>query len=538
MQKPTQHISILIVGAGPTGLMMACQLARFGVPFRIIEKNLCPTDKSKALAVQARTLEIYDQMGIVEAALQQGLRTNTVNLIVKGKSLQKVPLGEIGKGISPYPFMHILEQSKNERLLVDFLKQKGIKVEWGTEFISLVERDKFVKITTKNLENEEETIYADWVVAADGGRSPIRHALEMKFDGGTYDNLFYVADVKVDWDLPYEELNLYISENTFIAFFPMKGEKRFRMVGILPKQYQEEGKIDFEQLLTYISSIMETPATFSDVRWSSVYRVHHRVVDTFRKGRIFLAGDAAHVHSPAGGQGMNTGLQDAYNLAWKMALVTNKQASPSLLDTYNEERLPFAQRLVETTDRGFSAMTSDSSLIRFFRLNVFPLIAPQAFRFDMVKKFLFRTISQTAFHYRNMQLAQVGKDSELSEKATHFCGDRLPYFFVKTNSSNETISVYDLLKAPKFSVFIVGKEPAFFQEVKEKLLQQVPENLFQVIHLPQNTDNQPFFKALGVKDSAMMLVRPDVYIAYLTTHIKISHLTDYLEQFLCMKLEK
>jgi len=527
-ENPLSHTPILIVGAGPTGLMMACQLARFGVPFRIIEKNLCPTDKSKALAVQARTLEIYDQMGIAQTAVEQGQVAENVQLIIRGKRSQKVHLGHIGKNLSPFPYMLLLEQSKNERILVDYLKSRKIWVEWGKEFVNFTEQEKFNKVYIKNKEGKEEILYADWIVAADGAKSPIRHKLEIPFEGGTYQNIFYVVDCAVEWEFGEGELNLYLGAKSFIAFFPMKGKNRFRVLGILPDAFKEEKDVKFEDIQQHVQNQMEIPVSFSDVRWFSVYKLHHRNIKNFQAGRVFFAGDAAHVHSPAGGQGMNTGLQDAYNLAWKLALVVKKQASSQLLRTYNEERLPIAKNLVKTTDRVFSLIIRQDFWVKLIKFVVLPIFAPILLKFEKIKQAAFSRLSQTLIHYQEQSLAATESEYDL-KSADIFAGDRVPYLKVKAANMTEAISIYKLLESPKFTIFILGKTEKEALDLKERIFLVVQEIQFQVHHLPLNPENEPLLKRLGVKNQAIMLIRPDNYIAYLNTNTRLSEVWEYLK---------
>lgn len=517
---------VLITGAGPTGLMMACQLSRYNIPFRIIDKNPGPSEKSKALAVQARTLEIYDQMGIATTVVEQGHKTEGFNLVVKGKKIQRIPFGDIGKALSPYPFLHIFEQNKNERLLIDYLQKKSISVEWNTELIQLSQDDKEVTATIKN-NNEQQEIKALWLIGADGGKSAVRHLLNLPFSGDTYENIFYVADTAVEWSMGYDELILYLSTKTFIGFFPMKGEKRFRLVGILPKQFQDEENVTFEDIQSVIKNSLETKIDFHDTKWFSVYRLHHRCVSKFRSGRCFLAGDAAHIHSPAGGQGMNTGLQDAYNFAWKLALVIKNVSGKQLLDTYNAERLPFAQRLVRTTDRFFGFAVSTNPFVRFLRLNIFPWFA----RYMMSKKnfqtFAFKTVSQIAIHYRKSSLSLCG-NAYASRIFT--AGDRIPYCFVYTDELQKQISLYDLLKGPLFHVLVFDKERSIGEKINSLLNLNEVSSWVKTIYIPYREENKAAFEKFGVRESLLCIVRPDNYAGYISDKLNVQEIKQYLRE--------
>jgi 2-polyprenyl-6-methoxyphenol hydroxylase-like FAD-dependent oxidoreductase len=525
----TSGTKVLIAGAGPTGLMMACQLARFGIDFIIIDKNPGPSEKSKALAVQARSLEIYEQMGIAGKAIEQGHKSKGANLVVKGKKIQRIPFGDIGKQFSAYPFLHILEQNKNESLLIEYLGQKNISVKWNTELVNFSQSEKEVKVMVK-IKNEQQEIIADWLIGADGGKSPVRHLLNLKFEGDTYENIFYVADTRVEWDLGYNELLGYLSQKTLTAFFPMKGEKRFRLVGILPEQFQDEENVTFSDIESVIKNSIETKIDFSDTKWFSVYRLHHRCVSHFRGGRCFLAGDAAHIHSPAGGQGMNTGLQDTYNLAWKLALVIKKIAGENLLDSYNEERLPLAKRLVKTTDRVFAFGVSRNAFTRFVRLNIFPVFI----RWLMSKKFFqrisFKNVSQIAIHYRKSFLSK----SQLQNPSSEFkAGDRVPYCFIFSEELKKTVSLHELLKEPAFHILIFSKNNSEKENITplEAFFNKNFQGLFKIVFISYHEKNKDAFEKTGVKKNTLLcIVRPDNYAGYLSDKINTDEIKLYLKE--------
>jgi hypothetical protein len=365
-------------------------------------------------------------------------------------------------------------------------------------------------------------------VAADGAKSPIRHKLNIPFEGGTYENIFYVVDCAVEWEFGEGDLNLYLGKKTFIAFFPMKGKNRFRVLGILPDAFKEEKDVKFEDIQQHIQNQMEIPISFLDIHWFSVYKLHHRCIKNFQSGRTFFAGDAAHVHSPAGGQGMNTGLQDAYNLAWKLALVVKKQASSQLLHTYNEERLPNAKLLVKTTDRAFSLIIRQDFLGRFAKFVVLPIFAPLLLKFEKIRQAAFLRISQTLIHYQEQSLAFTESEYDL-KGADIFAGDRMPYLRVKLANVSEAMSIYKLLESPKFTILILGKTEKEALDLKERIFLVVQESQFQVYHLPLNLENEALIKRLGIRNQAIMLVRPDNYIAYLNTNMRLGDLFNFLK---------
>src|SRR5215203_2087286 len=340
----TMNTDVIIIGGGPTGLSLACQLIRYGIDFVVVEKNDTVTRFSKAIGVQARTLEIYEQIGLAQAAIENGTIANRVRLITGGEVRGEMHLANFGKDLSQYPFVLMLEQSRNEELLYEFIRTHGHGVHWNTELLSFSQDAIGVTAQVKTPSGESQTIRGKYLVGCDGASSPVRHGLGLTFAGSTFERLFYVADARVDWELPHDALHVCLARDVFTAFFPMKGKDRYRIVGTFPESKNEEqGEVLYEEIERQIKDEAKLSLEISDVRWFSLYKVHSRRVNKFSAGRGFVAGDSAHIHSPAGAQGMNTGIQDAYNLAWKLALGLKGRADAKLLETYNEERLENAR---------------------------------------------------------------------------------------------------------------------------------------------------------------------------------------------------
>ena len=338
---------VLIVGAGPTGLMLANQLARRGIRFEIVDRHSGPAQQSRAMAVHARTLEIYAKLGIAEQAVARGARGTGASMWANGRWRAQIPVGDIGKGLSPFPFVLMLGQDENEHIMGDKLKELGATVQWNTELIALEQQDDRVDVTLKQPDGTQRAISAAWVAGCDGSRSAVREKNGIGFPGAPYEHTFFVADTEATGSMRQNELNVYLSRDGFHLFFPMHGKDRWRVIGILPPQLRARDDVTFEQVVPSIREQAGTSLDFKSCLWFSTYRIHHRAAERFRERRCFVLGDAAHVHSPMGGQGMNTGLQDAYNLAWKLALVVSGRADAALLDTYAQDRMPVAQELLE-----------------------------------------------------------------------------------------------------------------------------------------------------------------------------------------------
>lgn len=511
MNKPY----VLIAGAGPTGLALALWLTRLDVRVRIVDKSAEPGTTSRALAVQARTLEFYRQLGIADALIEDGVRVAGANLWVKGQRAARLPFQHIGEGLSSYPFALVFPQDTHERLLIEDLKNSGVTVERQTELIRFEQRDDSVRATLKRPDGSEELCGAAYLAGCDGAGSAVREGLGIGFPGGTYEGLFYVADVEATGPVTDGELHVDLDDADFLAVFPLKGKGRVRLVGFVREEFSE-------QLHDRLHDQAGRELTFDDVsdraiehlqldnvtvHWFSTYRVHHRVAHRFREGRIFLLGDAAHIHSPVGGQGMNTGIGDAVNLAWKLAAVLHDGAADRLLDTYEPERIAFAQRLVATTDRAFTLVTRQGPVARFVRTRVVPLVVPLLFRLPPVRRFIFRTVSQIAINYRDSPLS-VGTAGGVRG------GDRLPWVPTEPGADN-----FAPLTTPTWQVHVYGEPRRGLGEACAEL--QLPLHLF-----PWRSQ----MRRVGLRQAALYLVRPDGYVALADPDADPERLRRYVEE--------
>lgn len=508
---------VIIIGAGPTGLAFACQLIRFGVDFVIIDKKGSTTPYSKAIGVQARTLEIYEQIGVAEKLISSGTITEKARFIEGGEVLGEANLGEIGKGMSAYPFLLIVEQGEHEKILYDHIRESGKDVRWNCELTDLSQDNGCVTTSITMASGDTEVIDGRYLVACDGAKSLVRHKLGIQFEGSTFERLFYVADVQVDWKFSHDALYACLAKHTITAFFPMPGEDRFRIVGTFPEGHEgEEGEVLYEEIERQIIADTELELDISHVNWFSVYRVHSRAVEKFSEENIFLAGDSAHIHTPAGAQGMNTGIQDGYNLAWKLDLLIRGKASNKILGTYNEERLENAHRLLQTTDRFFQFGASPEWFIAFFRTNIFPYIANIALNLDVVRRAIFPLVSQIGINYRHSTLSE--DKSGLKVKA----GDRMPYFEI------DGASIYDQLREPKFHliVFSDGRENDLKagSEFEEKYV-----DLLDTHVIPLYPDVARIFDS---ETSFFLLLRPDNYVGLISNGNASEEVTIYLERIL------
>ena len=487
MANTTNRSDVLIAGAGPTGLVLALWLVRQGVTVRIIDKTAEPGTTSRALAVQARTLELYRQLDLTDEVLQQGHRVPGVNLWVQGKKQAHVSFDTIAEGLTPYgPF--IFPQDLHERLLIARLEKLGVSVERNTELVGFEESGDLVAATLRRSDGSEETCEARYLAGCDGARSVVRQVTGTGFPGGTYHQVFYVADVDAAGPSVDGELHVDLDEADFLAVFPMKGEGRARLIGTVRDERAEHAEsLTFEDVSD--RAIAQMKIDVRKLNWFSTYRVHHRVTEHFRKGRAFLLGDAAHIHSPAGGQGMNTGIGDAINLAWKLKAVLAGQASDAILDTYETERRAFAQKLVATTDRGFTLATAEGRVAEFMRTRIVPIVLPTLFRFEAAREFMYRAVSQISVNYR---------DSALSKgDAGHVRGgDRLPWAPVAGADNFDTFR-------------IIGWQLHVYGTCSPDLLSWCTQHDLRLCVFPWNDG----YETSGLTKDAIYLLRPDTYIA-------------------------
>lgn len=503
---------VLIIGAGPTGLSLAAQLIRHGVDFIIIDEKEGITNLSKALAVHARTLEIYEQMDLAQPAIERGALIHKMNLLNDGHVQAELNLEGIGANMSQYPFVLILEQSENERLLHEFLQKNGKEVWWQTDLESISQDENGVTATVKSNDGRVQEIQAKYLVGCDGAASRTRHLLGLGFEGTTIPKLFYVADVEMDCELNHDTLYPAMGPDSFVLFFPMRGEKHWRLIGNMPELEggEELPEVKYEQIEEKVKVLSKIPLDITNVRWFSTYKVHTRHAESFQKGRCFLAGDAAHIHTPAGGQGMNTGIQDGYNLAWKLAFVLNGYVPEKVLESYNEERIANAERLLKTTDQLFDYVSSDEWYFQLFRNHILPPLAKIVLHFDAAKEFIFPTLSQIGISYDKQSLSRHGDDLNFAIKA----GNRFPYFLI------EGKSCYDDLRSPKFKLvtFFDGSETLRFMDLPD-WVEHITFPLF-----PHIADT------FGSKHTFSILVRPDNHIAFVTSGEVKSELDKYLSE--------
>jgi 2-polyprenyl-6-methoxyphenol hydroxylase-like FAD-dependent oxidoreductase len=495
---------VLVVGAGPTGLVLALWLTRLGARVRIVDKTAEPGTTSRALAIQARTLELYRQLDLADAVVARSHKVPAVNLWARGKRETRLDFEQAGVGVTPYPNLRIFPQDEHERLLVDRLQAIGVSVERQTDLVGYSDEGGRVVAELRHADKGDERCEAVYIAGCDGARSQVRETMGAGFPGGTYNQLFYVADVVASGPPIDGELHVDLDEADFLAIFPLAGQRRARLIGTVRGERAERGdELRFEDVSD--RAIKNLKVTVDKTNWFSTYRVHHRVAQRFRTGRAFLLGDAAHIHSPAGGQGMNTGIGDAINLAWKLKAALDG-APDVLLDSYETERIAFARRLVKTTDRAFTVATADGEFANLVRAWLAPIVLEAALSFEAVRGFAFRTVSQINVNYRASPLSQG--------RAGHVhAGDRMPWVAV------DGVDNYDALAKTVWQAQVYG-------EARPELVAWCAD---QKLPLQTFAWASPYARA-GLAQNALYLLRPDTYVGLADESGSAEALRSYLRE--------
>ena len=501
MQKAT----VLVDGAGPVGLTMACELARHGVACRIFDKEPEASPQSRALAIFPRTLEVFHTLGILEEVLAEGQRLEAVCLYNDSKLLARMGFESID---SPYRFALSLPQSHTERILATRLEALGVKVERGMK-LTAMEKDRTGVRATYRTDAGEQEVSGGWMIGCDGAHSSVRHLIGMDFQGGQYDEEFLLADVKVESDLPANSAHLFISRDGLFAYFPFAGGRGRIIADQRPGSSHAGPEPTMEEIAALAKARCFHPMEISDCVWKAWFRISHRMVQQYSIGRVFLAGDAAHIHSPAGGQGMNTGIQDAFNLGWKLALVTHGVADARLLASYEAERMPVARSVVNLTDRMTRTATAQNPVAQHLRDWLVPLLTGIPF----VKEAMAERLSEVSIDYRASPLSLNHGLGSLH------AGDRAPDAVLYDRPARVERRIFDLLREPGFLLLgFDGVEPS---KVCHASLSGLPGAAYRIVspgqETPPGTLEDRDFKArtaYGAGEKGLIvLIRPDGYVA-------------------------
>ncbi|WP_256012684.1 FAD-dependent monooxygenase [Desertivirga xinjiangensis] len=521
--------SVLIVGAGPSGLMMAAQLLRNGVHPLIIDRKTRPSQSSKALTVQARTLEIFRQMGLDQSAIVQGNVISQIQLHNElnhsANEVSTLELSSSGEQKSHFPYMLVLEQYKTERLLIDYLTINTCPIYWNTELLDLSLTDENVTTNVKR-NDHEQTIQCDWLIAADGAHSKVASTLPVSFSAAKDEHRYYAADIQVNLDSGKEAIHFFSGDQGFAACYPMQSNS-LRCTGMVPAALRKNDDLSFADLKPYLTFTLGVSVQNEQCTWFSTYPVRRKTAENFSIQRCFLIGDAAHVHTPIGGQGMNAGLQDAANLAWKLAGVIKERYSSKILKTYHQERRPIARQISKTADRVFNTYFSSNWFSRNIRRYFASAILGDAGSQKHIHEKTLRFISQAAQNYRSAGLSVHHSQSKLVR-----AGDRLPYLKLFDEKLNEETDLHSWCSGVGFTLLVIGHLNERDLFLLAKWIKQTYPFDLNFYYLPPSDRNQHVLDAFEIskKQRRALIVRPDLHIGYLNDAVVIDMLDTYLKE--------
>jgi 2-polyprenyl-6-methoxyphenol hydroxylase-like FAD-dependent oxidoreductase len=508
---------VLVVGAGPTGLTLATQLHALGAGVRIVDRQLDRVHESRALALQPRTLEVLRGLGITEKLVERGNGASRLQMHA-GEHVVPVRLFDVGLEDTAYPFLLFISQAETEAVLNEHLVEQGVEVERGVELVEFQTGQQDVICTLRHGNERTERLHARYLVGCDGAHSSVRHGAGIPFEGAAYPQTFVLADLEVDGDLERDIGHAFLGAGGMLFFFPLARPASWRMAGMRPpggRDEQKEAGPTLAELQAIADEFTGGRLRLRDPVWLTYFRLHHRHAARYRAGRVFVAGDAAHVHSPAGAQGMNTGIQDAWNLGWKLALVAREIAEEALLDTYEAERRPIGRFVLRFTDRAAKFATSRSGVVRLVRTQLAPRLVPLVLRPSSARAYFFRTLAQLRINYRSSTAVQEGEPAlDRGPKA----GDRLPD--ARIAHDGHTGWLQEAVAATSFHLLLCGPSEGWDAE-HLRALQERYGGLLAVHRLAREAapgvlhdlEGQAFGR-LGVDDAAQYLVRPDGHIGY------------------------
>jgi 2-polyprenyl-6-methoxyphenol hydroxylase-like FAD-dependent oxidoreductase len=507
---------VLIVGAGPIGLTAAAELARRDVAVRIVDRAPQPSTETKALGVQARTLELWDRLGIAERAISRGLPVRRFNIFSERHLIASFDLGTLP---TAYPYILMLPQNQSEALLTERLAELGTTVERGVELTEFQQQQDHVRAVLHRSDGAVEQVEAGYLLGCDGPGSTVRERLGVRFEGNALEERFAVADLRVEWDLPYDELFAFLHTGEFITFFPMRGGLH-RVAIAYTKREAPTGEVTLEEVQHALDKCGPPVARITEIQASGRFRINQRAVDRECVGRVFLAGDAAHVNSVVGAQGMNIGIQDAANLGWKLALTCAGRADPALLDSYPTERRQAARRTVRGT-AFFTRLTllHNQGLV-LARRRLLPLILSRSKTRTRIEW----ALSQLDISY--VARARPGSPNGMPPAPVE--GDRAPDVTLY-DGANRPIQLLEALREDQFSLILAGPDGPEADQRQghvDRLLASYPDvHAYRVTAGPAPharpdaritallDGDGTFQEQYRIEQPTLMMLRPDGYVA-------------------------
>jgi 2-polyprenyl-6-methoxyphenol hydroxylase-like FAD-dependent oxidoreductase len=536
---------VLVVGAGPSGLIAAILLVRSGARVRIVERRLDASHESRAFAVQARTLELMHSIGLSEAFLARGAITNGIDIHVQGKRRGGLDLDRAAATDTLFPFILMIPQSETEAILIEELERLGVTVERGAEFSGMMQDSDSV-VSSITFGNSKTTlIRSHYLVGADGSRSAVRTAADLSWTGDAYPQRFLLADCKVDWPLDHHRFRVFLNGPRIGLFLPLDGANVSRVMATDFSEWTDEGDatvpapLDLAEIESGMREATGLDVKLSEPVWVTRYRAHHRSVGIYRADRVFVAGDAAHIHSPAGGQGMNTGLQDAANLAWKLALALEREVGDGLLDSYDEERRAVGEQVVRSTGKLFNAAAGQAGWKSAVRDNIAKIALPLVSKLPLFHRKGFWKASQ-----RDVAYPEARYVSEGSRRPSHgpAAGARVPNVRVR-----EGLELHSLIAGYQFQLLVMSRRFLDAGQLAEtgKSAQAALGDFNATVHIISRSDrgasplariptSPEIFDQFGLRqmdDQALYLVRPDGYIAWRCSQLDFAALQRFVKLF-------
>ena len=532
--------TVLIVGAGPVGLTLTNDLLRRGVSCRVIDKAPQATQKTKALAIQPRTLELLAKIGVADLAVQQGLKTTKFNPYSDGKCLAHIDYADYLHD-TQYPYMSMLPQNQTEALLTAHLQRQHGVIEWKVELVNFTQDEQGVEVVLRHADGKIEQTHVGWLVGCDGAHSMVRHLLGLNFTGTSFEQSFAVGNVHMTWDLPYDEIQAFVHQGSFIAYFPMVGQ-RHRVVIAYELDKAPTGDVTLEEIQQVIDVCGPHGARADTPTDLARFHVNQRRTEQYAQGRVFLAGDAAHIHSPIGGQGMNTGMQDAFNLSWKLALVAKGQAPQSLLESYDVEREEVGKELLRGTGLATRMVLTRNPFLVTLRNHLAPIFLSSV---PVVLKRLVSSLSEIGVAYQHSSIILDQREN----KGVLHAGDRAPDGSVQVPATAELRSLSEILQTTRSVLLLFTgqqKAPAIkqgWQSVKD-LLSEGYADMIEAYPIIMNAasvleqEDGVFLQDLTgdlhhlytAEQGGLVLIRPDGYIGFWGSFTDTDGLRNYVQK--------
>ncbi len=521
---------VLIAGAGPTGMMAALELSRFGIPVRIVERRETPATTSRAIGVQARTLELFEQRGIGAPLVERGNHAVAASAYGGGKRIFRLEFSRID---SKYNYLLFVSQAETEQVLRDALDKAGVEIEWGVTMNAFAQPEHRTTLNAvlHKRDGSVEEIECAYLISAEGAHSTARQTLGLTFEGKSLDEQYALGDFYVDSELPEHDFHIFSSEHGFLGLFPM-GSQRYRMIASnpisTPSKDTEPSLGELQRLYDQRSPV---PAKLRDMSWSSWFHINSRMIHRMSVERVFVGGDSAHIHSPAGAQGMNTGMQDMMNLGWKMAMVMKGQAKPALLETYTTERVPVIENVLTKTEGLTATIGQENAVFR----TIFNHVAPWIVGTDAVQENSTERMSQLGLNYHGSPLSiSDGHPGSLRP------GDRMPDLPVTvlkrgTPAESRPATLFSLLDPSMFTLFYSNLTDADQSHAEFSRAVGGWRHLMHVHQVAAAGDTAAFEKLFG-RRPAMLLVRPDGYVAFTGTETSAPALARYCDEWLIAKV--